>query len=510
MIMPQCRQKLFKTHGRVDVWTCGRSSEKGHRPHVHTFMFLYVFLALLLAVGPAAAQTSGADPVQRNDQAEALFEEALQAFEAENYAIAYQRFREVYERYRLHRKTTAAVVMAGKALYRNREYGRTVDVLSKFLEDYPTSSYRADAGRTLGFAQQKLREEELRAAAIRIGITLPMNREDRALTQALFTGLRLAIDEYNRNALRPITMVFRDSRNTQAGARQAVMALAEEQVDVIVGPLYSGEAQEAALTAEQEGVVLIAPLATDEGIARGRRYVFQANPTMAERGAFMARQAIENLGLRRVGVAAEGGNTISERMAEGFHREALRLGVRVDFYELLASSRDWSQLPDLVGNDAVTAVDAVYLPVHRDRDRDAHRIMEETLSSLGRLPSPPRVLGGSKWHDVSFKGQARALNVTYTDVFYVDDEQAEVRAFKRRYRELSNGQQPNRLAYVGYDVATYLILHLAQSQGQPLPALLRASDVYQGLGTRIKFNDDHTNEALFLLRYTDAGIVRLQ
>ena len=465
---------------------------------------------LLLVTLPASAQSNGPDPVQQNPQAEALFEEALQAFETENYAIAYQRFREVYERYRLHRKTTAAILMAGKALYRNREYDRAVEVLTMFLREYPTSGYRADAGRTLGFAQQKQREAELRADAIRIGIALPMSTDDQALTQSLFTGIRLAVDEYNRRALRPITMVFRDSRNTKAGARQAVATLVEEDADVIVGPLFSNEAEEAARTAEREGVVLIAPLATDEGIARGRRYVFQANPTISERGAFMARMALDNLQVRRLGVVAESGNSISERMAEGFYEEALRLGADVVFYELLSSSRDWTQLPDIIGNETLSSVDAVYLPVHRNRDRDAHRIMQETLSSLSRLSNPPRVLGGSKWHDVSFRGQAQALDVTYADVFYVDDARAEVGTFKRRYRELSGGQQPGRLGYVGYDVATHLILHLTQRREEPLADLLEASAVFQGLGTRIKFNQEHGNESLFLLRYAPSGIVLIE
>ena len=536
MITRQRLPSRLRMCGRVDVWTYGRGRREGprakgeegrfflyplrswhfslphnRRPYVHTFILPYVFLLLLLVAGPAAAQTTGADPVQRNAQADIDFEAALQAFEAENYALAYQTFRAVYERYPLHRKTTAAMVMAGKALYRNREYARAVELLTQFREDFPTSGYRATAGRTLGFAQQKAQEEELRANAIRLGIALPLNREDRVLTQSLFTGMRIAVDEYNTRALRPITMVFRDSRNTQAGAQQAVEVLAEEDVDVIVGPLYSGEAQAAAGTAEGQGIVLIAPLATDEGVARGRRYVFQANPTISERGAFMARMAIDSLGLRRVGVAAEKDNTISERMAEGFHQEALRLGADVMFYELLASSRDWTQLPDLVGNDALSSVEAVYLPIHRDRDRDAHRIMEETLTSLSRLPSPPRVLGGSKWHGVSFAGQARSLNVTYSDVYYVDDGQSEVRTFKRKYREVSGGQQPGRLAYVGYDVASYLIIHLAQQMGQPLPDLMRASGVYRGLGTRIKFSQGGgSNEALFLLGYTSAGIELLR
>ena len=136
--------------------------------------------------------------------------------------------------------------------------------------------------------------------------------------------------------------------------------------------------------------------------------------------------------------------------------------------------------------------------------------MQETLTTLNRLPAPPRVLGGSKWHDVSFQGQARALNVTYTDVFYVDNSNSEVSTFKRRYRDLSSGQQPGRLAYVGYDVASFLIMHMAQRLDQSLPDLLRAAPVYEGLGTRIKFNENHGNEALFVLQYTDAGIVLVE
>ncbi len=465
-------------------------------------------MAFGLAVHPAAAQ--GPDPVPRNARAEVAFEQALQAFEAEDYEDAYQRFHEVYEQYALHRKTTAAVLMAGKALYRNGQYQNAVTLLTVFLQDFPTSGYRVVTGRTLGFAQQKLREEESRLDAIRLGIALPMSRNDTPLTQALFNGIRLAVEEHNRTAQRPVQMVFRDTKNTPLGARQAVMALVDERVDVIIGPLYSGEAEAAAGTAEREGVVLMAPLATDEDVARGRRYVFQANPTITLRGTVMARLAFNHLRLRRVGVVAESGNSISERMAEGFQEEARRLGADVEFFQLLSTARDWGELPDVVGDDVLAKVDAVYLPVHRDLDRDAHRLIEETLGGLDRLASTPRVLGGSKWHDVPFKSRASAFNVTYTDVFYVDHTQPEVQAFQQRYRALTTGQKPGRLAYVGFDVARYLILHLAQQHEQALPDVLRAADLYQGLGTRIDFNDRNANEALFLLHYTNADIVLLR
>ena len=495
--------------GRIDVWTIFFLKT---RPNVHTSIrpYLLALAVMALAAQPAATQPTSEELVPRNARAEVAFEQALQLFVDEDYTMAVVRFREVYDDYPLHRKTTAALLMAGKSLYRNGEYQNAVTLLTAFLQDYPSSGYREAAGRTLGFAQQKLREDENRRDAIHLGIALPMSRSDTPLTQALFNGIRLAVEEHNRTVQRPVKMVFRDTKNTPIGARQAVMALVDEEVDVIVGPLYSGEAQAAAGTAEREGVVLVAPLATDEDVARGRRYVFQANPTITLRGAVMARLAFDDLQLGRVGVAAESGNSISERMAEGFQEEARRLGADVAFFQLLSTSRDWGELPDVVGGETLEAVDAVYLPVHRDFDRDAHRLIDETLTGLDRVASVPRVLGGSKWHDVPFKSRASAFNVTYTDVFYVDDALPEVRSFRQRYRELTRGQQPGRLAYVGYDVARYLIRHLLDQGQDALPDVLRAADRYQGLGTRIEFNDNNANEALFLLHYNQSNIVLLR
>jgi branched-chain amino acid transport system substrate-binding protein len=469
-----------------------------------------LFALFLLAAAPAAAQPANQDPVPRNERAEVVFAQGLQAFEAADYPTAYLRFREAYEQYPLHRKTTAATLMAGKALYRNGEYESAVALLTAFLQDYPRSGYREAAGRTLGFAQQKVREEQRRNEALRLGIALPMNRNDTPLTQELFNGIRLAVEEHNRTAQRPVQMIFRDTKNTPLGARQAVMALVDERVDVIIGPLYSGEAQAAAGTAEREGVVLVAPLATDEDVARGRRYVFQANPTITLRGAVMARFAFNDLRLRTVGVVAESGNSISERMAEGFQEEARRLGADVVFFQFLSGSRDWAHLSDLIGQEMMAQIDAIYLPLHRDFDRDAYRLIQETLNDLDRLASPPRVLGGSKWHDVPFKSQASAFGVTYTDVFYVDASLPDVQTFQRRYRNLAGGQQPDRLAYVGFDVTQYLIRHLVQQTGEALPEALRDADLYQGLGTRIHFNDDNANEALFLLHYRNAEIELLR
>lgn len=502
------------------VWTCsspvacglcehanGRERYTGSvlRKHARMVVLFFLFGWWLSVSQTAMAQDTG-DPVPRNEEAEAVFEQALLAFDEEDYETAYRRFRLVYEAYPLHRKTTAATLMAGKALYRDGEYQRAIDLLSAFLQLYPTSSYLDEAEHTLRFAQQHVQDEARRDGAVRLGIALPLSRNDVELTQSLFNGIRLAIDEYNRAAEQPIRMVFRDSRGTASGARRAIAALVAEDVDAIIGPLYSEEAQAAAQAAERAQVVLIAPLATDETVAQGRQYIFQANPTITSRGAVMARLAVNDLQLLNLGIVAESGNSISERMAEGFQEEALRLGVNVAFYEMLPDARSWGQLYELIGKDRLSSIDAMYLPLS---GRNTQRHIEEALASLGRAGSVLRVLGNSGWRNAVSRQQASAFSVTYTDDFYVDDADPNVQAFKRAYRALA-GQRPDRLAYVGYDVVRFLQSYLTRPMDLPLHERLHETDFFQGLGTQIRFNSGHANETMFFLQYRNEDIVRLR
>src|SRR5690606_25039764 len=108
--------------------------------------------------------------------------------------------------------------------------------------------------------------------------------------------------------------VFRDAGNDPARVQAALRALLDEQqADLVIGPLYSEQARAAAEVAEQRGVVLVAPLATDERVSEARRFVFQANPTLTVRGELMARMAVYGLRLDSIGVVAQFGDPTAER-----------------------------------------------------------------------------------------------------------------------------------------------------------------------------------------------------
>ena len=472
--------------------------------------FVLALVVALLVGRPAAAQEGGAAPVPRNEDAELVFDQALEAFEQGDYGMAYRRFRLVVQDYPLHRKTTAAMLMAGKALYRSGEFDQAIDVLGRLIEQYPSSSYLDEARRTRQFARQQLDHTEETREVTRLGVLLPPAEGDNTTrTQALFNGVRLAVDELNEAGGGPVQMIYRSTGSSAAAARRAAEELVRQDVDAIVGPLFSEAAVAAGRVAEEAGVVMMAPLATDPAVSRNRQYVFQANPTIAMRGRQMARFVNSSLvTVDVVGVAAEEGNAASEQMAESF-REAWRQGGKqLAFYKLVPGESGWRDLPNQLGSGNIQEVDAIYMPIVGS---NATQLIGAALSGLEQVDERVRALGNSAWHDLPFKQQASLFNTTYARVFYVDDGE-DVEQFRQRYRALA-GNAPRRelverLAFTGYDVARFLLTTLREQPGRPLPEALRQRSLYQGIGIRLNFESGNVNEALYYLRYRN-GQIRL-
>jgi ABC-type branched-subunit amino acid transport system substrate-binding protein len=541
---------------------------------------LAVLLAGLAAAAPAAAQ----QPVPRNPDAELVFEQGVAAFESGNYAKAYERFRLVDD-YALNRKTTAALLMGGKALYRMGRYRDAVDRLTRLRERYPQSTYRDEAQAVADAARQALQRYGQSADTLRVGIVLPLTDQDAQFTQALFNGIRLAVDEHNgvrRRYLPPpglraagdsaaadsfdvfdtaevygdslaradgrttvatrrdtvqvdsqriltervrrpdwiAKMAFRSAGGTPEGARAAVDSLVRlDDADVVIGPLYSRTARAAGEVAERSRVVMVAPLATQESVSAGRRYVFQSNPTIPLRGRIMAEFASQSLLTKTAGIVYEEGGGESGGMARGFREEAQRQGLKVNYTIGLESTRDWSRLPEVVESDStltdslLAATDAVYLPM---AGRNAAGKIQDALTGFERLQTGARVLGNAQWHDLSVKQAASNVRATYANDFYVRSGRPEVQRYVRNYRLLT-GQTPDdlsvtarRLAFTGYDVARFLLTTLTPSTARPEPAALRQAPRYDGLGIRINFREGNVNRAMFFHRYRSGRLELLR
>jgi branched-chain amino acid transport system substrate-binding protein len=468
-------------------------------------------LCLLFAIAPAGIAPVAAQPMEAPSipAAESAFDRGLRSYQIGQYEQAADHFRRAAEAFDYHQRTTAARLMEAKALYAAGELNAAASAVTAFLRAYPRSRYADDARALRRAAQDRLDAIAAVPEPTDLGIVLPMSDGDLPFTQALFNGVRLAVDAYNEaNPERPIRMVFRDTEGSPRGARLAVEGLARSGVTMAVGPLYSEEAVAAGEAAEAERLTLVAPLATDAAVSAGRDYVFQANPTFEQRGLTMARYAAETEG--PIGVVARTG-TFGATMADAFRSEIERLGGTVPFVVMLPSEESWYRLPEILG-DSLQLVEGVYLPVSGARGSER---ATGALRGLDQLVLPGerdelRVFGNTEWSQLDVaREQASQYNATFTADFFVDENSASAEVFAARYSDLA-GVAPDRLAFAGYDVATFLLEQLDERLPEASVAdALRRARPFAGLGHRIYFAGETVNEAMFILGYRDGRLVVL-
>ena len=454
-------------------------------------------LALLAAAPAATAQPADAPTIAA---AEGQFESGLADYRAGNYDDAARRFTAAATDYGFNARTTAAYFMAGKAHYAAGDRERAVSIFASLLSTYPRSRYAEEARRL----QQRALAIEDAPEPVVLGLVLPAGPDDRPLAQAMLNGVRLAVEQYNGAApARPVQIVFRDTDGDAAGAQSATQSALDAGADLVIGPLYSFEAEPAAAVAERAGVPLVAPLATEEAVAAGRRFVFQVNPPFAERARVIARYATDELGLQALGTIAEP-DGYGRAMADAFTDEARAREAEVPLDFRLASARDWFRLPDVLQAEMLAGLDALYLPTVGDQAAEHAAASMRGLEEIGVVPRP---LGNEGWDGLqASRARAAKHQVVFTEAFHVDGRSPDAARFQEAYLRLA-GAAPDRLAYAGYDTATFLlgVLRPLRSAdgltGQRLADAIRQAPRHDGLGHRLHFAGGQVNEALFLLGY---------
>lgn len=187
----------------------------------------------------------------------------------------------------------------------------------------------------------RARSAELRSrlearSSIALGALLPLMRNAdpsaaKDIATEVYDGIAYAIEQFGRDPGSRVTVALetRDTERDPQRAIQGVQELAEnKQVIGILGPVFSATVTPAAAAANVLGIPLITPTANANGIAATGKYIFQANPDYDARGRAMARYAVQQRGFRTLAVIAPV-DAYGKFLAEGFVREATRLGARV-------------------------------------------------------------------------------------------------------------------------------------------------------------------------------------
>jgi ABC-type branched-subunit amino acid transport system substrate-binding protein len=173
---------------------------------------------------------------------------------------------------------------------------------------------------------------------VRIGVLLPLQKEniaenrEKKIVNEILEGIQLAVSDYEERTIPgqiSLELDIQDSKKDSATIQSIITGWGEDNTIIgIVGPVFSAESMTAAVIAQERGIPIITPTASDEGISSIGPNVFQANSTNGAKGKTLAQYAVNILRAKTIAVLGSSLQSAATQ-ADSFIAEAKRLGAAV-------------------------------------------------------------------------------------------------------------------------------------------------------------------------------------
>jgi ABC-type branched-subunit amino acid transport system substrate-binding protein len=405
-----------------------------------------------------------------------------------------------------------------------------INTIIDFLNEYPRSEY-------VNQLETYLDKIRLKAQGnLKIGVLLPINSGYSEDGKSILRGIRFALKEYEEQNQQTIELIVRDSGSNVVKAIKAAKEMAtDENIIAVIGELSSDiTAAVAAITASSE-VPLIAPVASQNGLASISNNIFQANSDLFERGRKMATYAVKELGMRTFAALAPA-DDYGREMTEGFTTTVENLGgsvvappkwyfegskdfirqlksIRAVGFELMKEDSVWARKHAVFLARAtidsfavpVTSIDGLFCPIYAG---EIQYIGPQTAA----LNLRARILGGDYWFDLDVlrTNQNYVNQVVFVSDYFVDEYSPEYRRFRTNYR-IKMGSDFSRMEAFGYDAMTAILRTIQQnkiSTRQNLRKFLEQVTDFKGIKGDISWQGNHrVNSEVNILEY-NTGLIR--
>ena len=426
----------------------------------------------------------------------------------------------------------AARFQLGLNYFNSKEFKEARQTLIGFLTEYP---YHAKAARAKSLIASI--DEVFVVDTSKLGLILPLTGPGSVAGQSVLQGVQLAVAQAGVSPEgRPFRLILRDSAGEPSRARAAVVRLArEEKVIAIVGPVFSETARAAALEADRLKVPMVVPFAHAPGIPELSPYVFRNSLTNRAQGNFLARYAVESLGMRRFAilypddsygrdlkdifagsVEALGGMVVAQvaydPKANDFSEPIRTLGGVAD-EELKRIHPEQAEGPALASPLPVAQTappidyDAMFIPGYFDKVG----LLVPQLAFYNIMGVA--LLGGNGWNSPELLtiGEHFVEGATFVDGFFSGSLHPPVKTFVENFR-LTFGQPPDILAAQAHDAAGLILRVLkdgASSREQVKEGLLTVSDYPGASGLTTITEAGEAQKQLFLLMVRRGEIVEI-
>lgn len=322
------------------------------------------------------------------------------------------------------------------------------------------------------------------AAAVKVGLLLPLSGARADVGQAILNAAQLAVFDLAGDRF---ALVVRDTRGTPEGAATAARAVLDEGASLLLGPLFSTSAEAVKPVADAAEVPMIT-FSNNTAIAGPQSFVMGVTPrTQVDRVVDYA----VSQGLQRFAVLAPEnayGNAVVSALQEAVFRNGVEIS-RVVYYDPRSTdvSAEVQVLADF--NQRRAAAKSQRRELEGRSDEAAQRALQrlQGVETLGELPFDAILLPASGQQLLSIAPLLAYYDVDPEEVHFLgtalwEDPQLLSEPtleggwfpapppglwnnFRQRYQD-SFGNRPPRVASLGYDaVALAAVLEQRASAG---------------------------------------------
>lgn len=361
----------------------------------------------------------------------------------------------------------------------------------KYVHSYPKHEYYAKANEMLSETSARTGK-----ASFKVGVILPNSGKYRIYGESVRRGIECALGLYEPcRGPEGIQMVIRDSQGSPTLAAKAVDELAEEDVQVIIGPLLSATVTSAASRAQSLGIPLIT-ISQRSGIASIGNYIFRNSVTSKSQVDSLVNYTSGKRGMKRYFILYPDNNK-GEEFRFLFVEAVQKAGGRIvgsksynpQSQDLAVQLRGMHSQDDRIDLTQAGKVryDAIFLP----GSAWAAAFFAPMLAMMGM--ENVTLLGTMRWNDpgLIMRGGKYLDGAIFVQAFDKSSPNIRVRSFVDKFRAAYN-VEPTLLEGLGYDSMKMILKSSGQGahkRNTIRDALSKLID-YEGVTGRISFDPE--------------------
>lgn len=325
--------------------------------------------------------------------------------------------------------------------------------------------------------------KEAATSQVKIGFIGPLTGDYANYGVRCYQAVQLAVDEANAaggiNGAQ-IVLYAEDSEGAPDKALAGFEKLVNnDKVCAIVGAVLTGETLAVAEKAQEEGILLISPSASADGVTDIGSYIFRTTPNDGLQGKVAGYYFAKVLGIKNLG-ALYAKNDYSQGLYEGMKEAFEAAGGKISIAETcMVGDKDFkTQLTKLRNAN----VEAIYIPNYTAE-------MAQQLEQAAQLGMNIQFLSGDGFTDAQIYDLAGdfANGVIYTGPTPGAENQTFINNFKKAF-----GVDPGTFSTNAYDAANIVInaIKVAGTDRSAIRDAVAATKDYDGVLGLINFESN--------------------